>query len=532
MENLVRDVTCVNDLNKNYVEATVLRANDIYRELRVGNPQQFTNYLAGSKCVLIFSQESTRTYDSFNSTFQALGAGNIVGIRKAEESAIKKGESLFHTIDTYIGQGTGAKFVVVRHQQEGTAKWAQICAFRSFAKKVREFARIYHCYPHNLILPIIFSGGDGQHNHPSQALLDCSTIYHKQKKICNLNFGICNDIGGSRVASSHINMAKILGWKMHFSPLPDAGLNIRQKYNLHEIPSAIYDNLKAMLPNIGLLYVNRYQFNLRGESTGTHAKKIFSDDHPRISLNLISPFNIPVLHARPIDKYAKEIESDLYDHPLDLSGVQSDFGDPTRMAMCIYALENHLFSLSGIIKTLNPKELGFIKVNLGETPSKKIIEDAQYTKPYLKNAYVIDHIQSGCGEVISAQIRKLFPDVQIVLSVNVKGDETASTPKDVIKLHISDDFVWTKELDNIVALFTDYTAEKSCRVSQFKNGKRIKKRAFRVPSPDQSDRCINKNCITNTEYREDIAFSFRNEWVDKKKVKVCPFCEWPRDLFE
>jgi|GEM_PF-4600681 aspartate carbamoyltransferase catalytic subunit/aspartate carbamoyltransferase regulatory subunit len=533
MENdIVRDVTCVNDLNNNYINKIVPMANDIYRELRIGIPQRFTNYLSGSKCVLIFSDKSTRTYDSFNGSFQALGASNIVGIRKADESSLKKGESLFHTIDTYIGQGTGADLIITRHEREGAAKWAMISAFRSFAKKIREFASVYHCYPHNLKLPIILSGGDGQYNHPSQALLDCSTIYHyKKKNIFGLKLGISNDISASRVASSLINLAKILDWEMHFAPLPGTDLNERQIFWLAQgVNYRCYKSLQEMLPNIDFLYVNRYQFNQRGETTGVHAEKIFSTDHPRVSLDLVWPFSIRVMHARPIDKFAQEITPDLYDHSLDISGVQSDFGDPTRMAMCIYAIENQLFSLGGIIKTLNPKKMGFKRVDLGEKPSKKI-KSGQYTKPYLDNAFVIDHIQSGCGEVISAQIRKLFPDIQIVLSLNIRGEKSNSAPKDVIKLHVGNSFHWSRELDNIVALFTDYTVEKSCRVSRFLNGSRIKKWAFRMPMEEKSQ-CINKRCITSPDLKEGIKFSFEEKRINGKTIKVCPFCEWPQEPFE
>ncbi len=525
-----RDVTDVNNLSPEYIEKIVELANIIYLELMNGTIGKFSNYLAGSDCNLLFSQSSTRTYDSFHKAFILLGARNIGGFRSASESSISKGESIFHTIDTFVGQGTSPKFIVVRDGSEGSAKWASICAFRSFAKKFREFAKKYRNFPQNLILPIIFNGGDGMHSHPSQLLLDCTTLKYRFGRIMNFNFGECNDIGGSRVVSSHIDASPKLNWKMHLCFFPGAELNKRQKYNLikHRVELNEYKDIRDMLHLIDLLYVSRYQFNLRNQQTGDHAKDIFTDSHPRISLDLVKPYNLPVLHARPIDKNAKEIDTNLYDHALDLSGIQSDLGTPTRMAMCINALENHLFSLKGIISSLTPEEMGFYEKDFSDLepdPNKK----ERYTILKLTDSIVIDHIPLGCGGVISNLISEMYPKTQIVLSMNVKGDSQHSVPKDNIKLHVGPEFEWTRELSNIVALFTDYTVKKSCRISIFKNGKRIKKWCYRYLT-DAGDICENENCITNERFKEGIHFFHKNEKIDNWAIKVCPFCEWPQNL--
>lgn len=526
---VVRNVTCVNDLDKPYIEEICNRAGDIYRELREGDAQQFRRILTGSKCVQLFEKESTRTYSSFEDAFHLLGVRDIGGFRSAQESAMIKGDSYFHTIDTYIGQGIGPKFIVIRSAQEGVARWAVICAFRSFAKKVREYAKRYRDIPKNLILPIIFSGGDGPHNHPSQLLLDCATFKQEFGKITGINFGECNDLGGSRVVTSHIDAAAILDWKLHLCPFPDAGLNIRQRYRIitKGISSHEYKSVQEMLHLLDLLYVSRYQFNLRDEKTGVHASSIFDDSHPQINRALVEPFNLPVYHARPIDSYAKEISKDLEDHPLDCSGIQSDFGVPTRMAMCTYAIDQGLFSLEGIIRSLNPEEVGFYKINLDKTPAKEI-EYERYTTARVDIGYVIDQIPLGCGGVMTNIISRLYPEIQIVLSINVRGDSDTSIPKDVIKLHVPEGFQWDKQLDSIVALFTEYTAEKSCRVSLFMNGHRVKKWTYRVHG-EETDECCNKNCITSPSYREGIIFSHHLEKIGEKEIKICPFSETPQN---
>ena len=529
MSSPVRSVTCVNDLNSDYIEDICDRATKVYRELREGDARQFVNYLTGVKCNLIFSQESTRTYSSFEDAFHLLGAESIVGFRSAKESAMAKGESIYHTLDTFVGQGTGSKYIVIRHGAEGSAKWARVSAFRSFSKKLREYAKEYYSFPKNLIFPIIFNGGDGKHSHPSQLLLDCATIYHKFDRLSGISFGECNDLGGSRVVSSHVDAAPMLDWSLHLCHFPDAGLSLRQRYHVlkHGVKVTGYKSVGDMLPHLDLLYVSRYQFNLRGLETGEHAEKIFTMNHPRISVDLVAPHGLPVFHARPIDKNAQEISFDLYDHPLDYSGIQSDFGVPTRMAMCMYAEDNRLFSLEGIIRTVNPEEIGFYRQDLsGATP--KVIEDERYTTSRLRNGFVIDHIPRGCGGVMSTLISRIFPDIQVVLAMNVKGSYDTSSPKDVIKLHVPEGFEWNRMLNNIVAMFTEYSSKKSCRVSRFAEGRRVEKWCYRVHT-EGSDRCINESCITRPEYNEHITFFHREEVVGGVKVKVCPYCETPQN---
>src|SRR6185295_6688776 len=50
----------------------------------------------------------------------------------------------------------------------------------------------------------VINAGDGTHEHPTQALLDCATIRKHKGHIANLNVAICGDIAHSRVARSNI----------------------------------------------------------------------------------------------------------------------------------------------------------------------------------------------------------------------------------------------------------------------------------------------------------------------------------------
>ncbi|MBT8325147.1 MAG: aspartate carbamoyltransferase, partial [Winogradskyella sp.] len=60
----------------------------------------------------------------------------------------------------------------------------------------------------------IINAGDGAHEHPTQALLDCYSIREKLKDLKNKNVVIVGDILHSRVAISNIYALKLLGAKV------------------------------------------------------------------------------------------------------------------------------------------------------------------------------------------------------------------------------------------------------------------------------------------------------------------------------
>ena len=60
------------------------------------------------------------------------------------------------------------------------------------------------CWRSQLQAPAVVNAGDGAHEHPTQALLDCSTIRAHKGKLAGLEVAICGDIRHSRVARSNI----------------------------------------------------------------------------------------------------------------------------------------------------------------------------------------------------------------------------------------------------------------------------------------------------------------------------------------
>ncbi len=144
--------------------------------------------LAGLTVINAFFENSTRTLLSFEIAGKRLGA-DVVNMQVAH-SSVKKGETLIDTALTLNAMRADA--MVIRHDASG--------AVALIAQKV-------NC-------PVL-NAGDGQHEHPTQALLDALTIRrHKggsNGEIAGLNVTICGDILHSRVARSNILCLTALG---------------------------------------------------------------------------------------------------------------------------------------------------------------------------------------------------------------------------------------------------------------------------------------------------------------------------------
>src|SRR5207248_4924113 len=57
----------------------------------------------------------------------------------------------------------------------------------------------------------VINGGDGTHEHPTQALLDALTIRRRKGRLEGLVVAICGDIAHSRVARSNIHLLHQVG---------------------------------------------------------------------------------------------------------------------------------------------------------------------------------------------------------------------------------------------------------------------------------------------------------------------------------
>jgi len=140
--------------------------------------------LQGRTQVNLFFEASTRTQSSFEIAGKRLGA-DVMNMAVAT-SAVSKGETLLDTAMTI--NAMHPDFLVVRHPSSG--------AVELLAQKVS-------C--------AVINAGDGQHEHPTQALLDALTIRRRMGRLEGVVVAICGDVLHSRVARSNIHLLNKLG---------------------------------------------------------------------------------------------------------------------------------------------------------------------------------------------------------------------------------------------------------------------------------------------------------------------------------
>jgi aspartate carbamoyltransferase catalytic subunit len=152
-------------------------------------PKKHTDRLAGLTIINAFFENSTRTLLSFEIAGKRLGA-DVVNMHAAQ-SSVKKGETLIDTAMTLNAMQVDA--IVIRHGSSG--------AVQLIADKVA--------------CPVL-NAGDGQHEHPTQALLDALALRHTlrargRSELNGLIVTICGDILHSRVARSNMLCLQALG---------------------------------------------------------------------------------------------------------------------------------------------------------------------------------------------------------------------------------------------------------------------------------------------------------------------------------
>ncbi|MER3452985.1 MAG: aspartate carbamoyltransferase, partial [Acidimicrobiia bacterium] len=145
------------DLGRDGIEE-VLRLTDTFVEVS-GRSIPKVPTLRGRTVVSLFYEDSTRTRLSFETAARRLSADTMnfsVGT-----SSVSKGESLRDTVQTIDAMGVDA--IVVRHASAGVpwqvARWVRAS---------------------------VINAGDGAHEHPTQALLDCYTIHQVRGGLAGL----------------------------------------------------------------------------------------------------------------------------------------------------------------------------------------------------------------------------------------------------------------------------------------------------------------------------------------------------------
>lgn len=183
--------------------------------------------LRGKTIVNLFLEPSTRTKTSFELAAKRLSADTI-NISKSS-SAFAKGESLKDTAKTLEAYSVDA--IVIRHRASGAARLLTTFTDAS-----------------------IINAGDGNHEHPSQALLDLYTIKKQFEKVEGLHVGIVGDILHSRVARSNILALQKMGCKVSVIGPPTL-----MPYKVEGMGVDVHTDFDSVIPELDVVYMLRIQ---------------------------------------------------------------------------------------------------------------------------------------------------------------------------------------------------------------------------------------------------------------------------------
>lgn len=261
--------------------------------------------LRGRTVVSLFFEDSTRTRLSFETAAKRLSADTMNF--SVSTSSVKKGESLRDTVETIEAMGVDA--IVVRHASAGVPR--QVAQWASSA---------------------VINAGDGWHEHPTQALLDCYTIRQRFGDLSGRHIAIVGDIRHSRVARSNVAAFTALGAQVTLVAPPTL-----LPPSLEGWPVKVVTDIDAVLPTVDVCYLLRMQRERMTEALIPSMREYVT----RFGLNeqraeRLSPHAI-VMHPGPMNR-GVEIDAAVAELPNTVIVDQVRNGVAVRMAVLFLLL--------------------------------------------------------------------------------------------------------------------------------------------------------------------------------------------------
>jgi aspartate carbamoyltransferase catalytic subunit len=258
-----------------------------------------TNELKGKVMASLFYEPSTRTQFSFTTSMKKQG-GEVLGFSDPKTSSHSKGETIHDTIKAMEPQ---VDVFVMRHFNEGSA---------ALAAEVAD-------------VPFI-NAGDGNNQHPSQAMLDLYTIKKEKKKLDGLTVLMLGDLKyGRTVHSLSYALSKFEDITLqYYSPqqlkFPEFMLNdLREKCKVEILPS-------FSLAKADVIYATRIQKE-RIEDPEEYKKASYRIDEEMMKT---AKADAMLMHPLPrVDEIATEVDHDKRAKYFE----QEANGIPTRMAI-------------------------------------------------------------------------------------------------------------------------------------------------------------------------------------------------------
>ena len=256
----------------------------------------------------LFFENSTRTKLSFELAQKRLSA-DVINF-SASSSSLKKGETLIDTVNNILSMKVD--LIVMRHPLPGA-----------------------HQFLSRHIDAKIINAGDGTHEHPTQALLDCYSIREKLGSLKGKKVVIVGDIKHSRVALSNIFALQKLGAQV----MVCGPTTLLPKY-IAELGVLVENNLSKALKWCDVDNMLRIQLERQEISyfpSIREYKALYGLNKP-----LLDKINkdIIIMHPGPINR-GVEITSEIADSENSIILDQVENGVAIRMAV-IYLLSSKI----------------------------------------------------------------------------------------------------------------------------------------------------------------------------------------------
>ena len=289
----------VHDLNRPQAEA-LLELGDAFVGLNRQQDKKL-RLLSGRTMVNLFFENSTRTQASFELAAKRLGA-DVVNM-SPRTSSIAKGETLIDTAVTL--NAMQPDLLVIRHASSGAASL--------LAQKVDGG---------------VVNAGDGQHEHPTQALLDALSIKRAFGHVAGLTVAICGDVLHSRVARSNIGLLHILGAHVRIVAPKTLTPSEADRWGCD-----VHHDLKSGIEGVDVVMMLRLQLErMQGGFVPSPREYFRYFGLDREKLALAKP-GAKVMHPGPMNR-GVEIDSDVADDTsISLIQNQVEMGVAARMAV-------------------------------------------------------------------------------------------------------------------------------------------------------------------------------------------------------
>ena len=248
----------------------------------------------------LFFENSTRTKLSFELAEKRLSA-DVVNFSESK-SSVKKGETLIDTVQNILSMKVD--MVVMRHPSPGAP---------IFLSKHIDAS--------------VVNAGDGTHEHPTQALLDCYSIRERLGDVAGKKVVIVGDVLHSRVALSNIFALKLLGAEVKV-----CGPKTLLPKHIESLGVGVESNLKKALEWCDVANMLRVQ-NERMVTSYFPSTREYAMQYG-LTMDILRDLSkeIVIMHPGPINR-GVEITSEVADSDYSIILDQVENGVAVRMAV-------------------------------------------------------------------------------------------------------------------------------------------------------------------------------------------------------